>query len=339
MILDQLQVPIALAPMAGGPSTPLLAAEVCRAGGLGFLAAGYLPPKRLAEHVAELRSLTDRPFGVNVFSPPSAPADPAAFAGYVEELRRWAAERGLPLGEPRFGDDGYAAKIDMLADDPVAVVSFTFGMPDPDVVRRLHDAGSEVWATVTSPAEASLAVAGGADVLVAQGVEAGGHRGTFEDSDGAPALSLLELVGLLRGAPLPVVATGGVMSGGDAADTIAAGASAVQLGTAFMLCPEAGTSGPQRDALSAGDAPTRLTRAFTGRTARGIQNRFMLDHDASAVAAYPEIHEVTAPLRAAARQAGDASAINLWAGEGYPQIRELPAAEIVRLLAGEIEGR
>jgi nitronate monooxygenase len=337
MILDRLQHPIVLAPMAGGPSTPRLAAEVCEAGGLGFLAAGYLFPERVAEQVAELRSLTGRPFGVNVFCPPAAPADPAVYGGYVDELRRWAADRGLPVGEPRFGDDGYHAKVDLLAGGPVAVVSFTFGMPGPDVVAVLHDAGAEVWVTVTSPAEAAVAVEGGADVLVAQGIEAGGHRGLFADDDGAPAHPLRTLLGLLRGAPLPVVAAGGIMSGGDAAEALAAGASAVQLGTAFMLCPEAGTSPPQRDAMRS-DAPTRLTRAYTGRTARGIENRFMLDHDASAVAAYPEIHEVTAPLRQAARQAGDASMLNLWAGEGYPRIRELPAAELVGLLAVELDG-
>jgi nitronate monooxygenase len=337
MIVDQLRRPILLAPLAGGPSTPRLVAEASEASAFGFLAAGYLTAQRLAEQLAELRSLTARPFGVNVFSCSLGPADPATYADYVDEIRRWAAARGLPVGNPRFHDDHFAEKVELLTDDPVAVVSFTFGMPDADTVRRLHKAGSEVWVTVTSPEEASIAIDGGADLLVAQGVEAGGHRGCFEDDDAAPAHSLPTLLELLSGMSRPLVAAGGIVSGERIAAALAAGARAAQLGTAFLLCPEAGTSDPHRQALREGGVPTRLTRAFTGRTARGIVNQFMLDHDATAVAAYPEIHELTQPLRQAARMAGDGSAINLWAGEAYPLIRELPAADLVRVLANELD--
>jgi nitronate monooxygenase len=337
MILDQLRLPIVLAPLAGGPSTPRLVAEASEADAFGFLAAGYLTAQRLAEQLAELRSLTVRSFGVNVFSPPPAPADPGSYADYVDEIRQWAAARGLPVGEPRFHDDHFAEKLDLLTADPAAVVSFTFGMPDANTVRRLHDAGSEVWVTVTSPREAAIAVAGDADALIAQGIEAGGHRGCFEEDEAAPAHSLPELMQLLADAGKPLVAAGGIMSGQAIAAALDAGAHAAQLGTAFLLCPEAGTSDPHRAALRRGDAPTRLTRAFTGRTARGILNQFMLDHDAGAVAAYPEIHEVTLPFRQAARIGGDGSVINLWAGESYPLIRELPAAELVRLLADELD--
>lgn len=175
----------------------------------------------------------------------------------------------------------------------------------------------------------------GADVLVAQGVEAGGHRGSFDDDDTAPAHSLKSLVAQLSDAGVPLVATGGIVTGQGIAAATAAGARAAQLGTAFLLCPEAGTAAPHRDALRAREAPTRLTRAFTGRTARGILNEFMVEHDAEAVAAYPEIHFVTQPLRQAARAAGDGSLINLWAGETYHLARELPAGELVRALAEE----
>ncbi len=339
MILDQLRLPIVLAPLAGGPSTPRLVAEVSEADAFGFLAAGYLTPEHLAEQLAELRSLTARPFGVNVFSRPPVAADPETYAEYADEIRRWAAARDLPVGEPRFHDDHFSGKLDLLTDDPVAVavVSFTFGMPDAEAVRRLHGAGSEVWVTVTSPEEASTAVAGGADVLVVQGVEAGGHRGTFEDDEAAPAHALPTLLELLSDTTRPLVAAGGIVSGEDIAAALAAGARAAQLGTAFLLCPEAGTSEPHRRALRSGGAPTRLTRAFTGRTARGIENQFMLEHHGPPVAAYPEIHELTQPFRQAARLSGDGSLINLWAGEAYPLIRELPAAELVRLLAAELD--
>ena len=335
-MLDRLQIPIVLAPLAGGPSTPALAAAVCEAGAFAFLASGYLTAAQLEGQLAELRSLTRRPFGVNLFTPARHAADPATYAPYVKEIGRWAGERGLPVGEPRFDDDAYAEKLGLLTREPVPVVSFTFGMPDAEAVGRLHDAGSEVWVTVTTPSEAAVAVAGGADVLVLQGTEAGGHRGSFSDDDSRSGCSTLSLLQLLAGTPRPLVAAGGVMSGSGVAAVLAAGARAAQLGTAFLLCPEAGTSAPHREAIRRGDAPTRVTRAFTGRAARGIVNEFMAEHDAAAVSAYPEIHHVTQPLRRQARADGDAGAINLWAGEAYALARELPAGELVRVLAAEL---
>jgi nitronate monooxygenase len=335
VILDQLRVPIVLAPLAGGPTTPDLVASVCEADGFGFLAAGYLEPSVLEREIADVRSRTARPFGVNVFSRPSGPADQATYAPYVDELRRWAGAHDLPLGEPAFDDDHHDAKVEVLVHDPVSVVSFTFGMPDRDDVDLLHAAGSEVWVTVTSPQDAAVAAAGGADVLVTQGVEAGGHRGGLDDGDDARAWPLLALLQLVADSGVPLVAAGGLATGSAIAAVLAAGASAVQLGTAFLLCPEAGTAAAYRDVLRSGREPTRLTRAFTGRTARGVFNTFMAEHEAESVAAYPEIHHVTQPMRRAAREAGDASLINLWAGEAYSLIRELPAAEVVRLLDAE----
>ena len=335
MVLDELQLPIVLAPLAGGPSTPALVAAVCEAQAFGVLAGGYLAPAQLEEQLRELRSLTHRPFGVNVFTPAAHASDPAAYAAYADEIRRWAGERGLPVGEPAFEDDGFPDKVALLGQDPVAVVSFPFGMPGPDTVGRLHDAGSEVWVTVTSPSEAALAIAGGADALVVQGREAGGHRGSFDDANAEPARSLLSLLQLLAGAGTPLVAAGGLMSGAAIAAALAAGARAAQLGTAFLLCPEGGTAAPHREALRRAEAPTRMTRAFTGRAARGITNAFMDEHDDRAVSAYPEIHHLTAPLRREGRAHGDGSMINLWAGEAYPLVRELPAAKLVAALATE----
>jgi nitronate monooxygenase len=169
---------------------------------------------------------------------------------------------------------------------------------------------------------------------VAQGVEAGGHRGSF-DVDAPGDLGLLALLQLLTASvDVPLVATGGLMTGRAVAAVLAAGAAAAQLGTAFMLCPEAGTSTSHRAAL-AGDGATALTRAFTGRAARGLVNRFLRRHSADAPAAYPEVHHVTAPIRAAARERGDAEALNLWAGQAHALAREVPAAQLVRELATE----
>ena len=334
MIVDELTAPIVLAPLAGGPSTPQLAAAVCDAGGLGFVATGYLSPDAAAERIEATRRLADGPFGVNVFAPGAGPADPAVYGEYVDRLRAWAAERGSEVGEPRYDDDGFGAKVDLLAADPPAVVSFTFGCPPAEVGDRLRKSGSEVWVTVTTPAEAAVAAAV-ADALVVQGGEAGGHRGSFADREDAEVIDLLPLLQAVRAeTDLPLIAAGGIATATAVAAVLAAGASAAQVGTAFMLCPEAGTSPAHREAIASTQA-TGLTRAFTGRLARGIRNEFMAEHDAAAPIAYPEIHHVTAPLRAAARERGDASQINLWAGEAHALARVAPAADIVRDLTPE----
>jgi nitronate monooxygenase len=334
-VLDELRVPIVQAPMAGGPSTPALAAAVCEAGGLGFLAAGYKTTAAVADDVAALRSLTSRPFGVNLFSPGEGEggSDPVAVAAFVERLESEARGAGVELGAPRYSDDEYEQKLELLLDDPVAVVSFTFGCPEPGVVSRLRAGGSAVWVTVTDPEEAERAEAAGADALVVQGVEAGGHRGSFVDRADRVDYGLLALLQLVaHRVRIPLVASGGIATGEGVAAALAAGAVAAQIGTAFMLSPEAATSAPQRAAI-ASTAPTGLTRAFSGRLARGIVNRMQAAHSEAAPIAYPEIHYVTAPLRAHAREAGDPDRINLWAGEAHELSEERPAAEIVAELA------
>jgi nitronate monooxygenase len=209
------------------------------------------------------------------------------------------------------------------------VVSFTFGIPGEDVIAGLRASGSEVWVTVTSLEEARRAAAAGADLLVVQGYEAGGHRGGTTDA-AEEAVGLIALLQLVTARlAVPVVAAGGIATGAAVAAVLCLGARAAALGTAFLGCPEAGTATVQRDALR-GDAPTRLTRAFSGRTARGIENGFLRAHSASAPAAYPEVHHLTAPMRKAARQAGLADYVNLWAGQAYPLTTAVPAADLVR---------
>ncbi|HZU40386.1 MAG TPA: nitronate monooxygenase [Solirubrobacteraceae bacterium] len=331
MILDELPSPVVLAPLAGGPSTPELAAAVSAAGGLGFIATGYLRASEAAARLDRVRDLTSRPVGVNVFAA-GEPADPAAYASYLEHLRHWAARHDVELGEPRYDDDDFEAKIEWLAQTPAEVVSFTFGCPSSGVVERLHGAGSEVWVTVTSPEEAREAQRAGADVLVAQGAEAGGHRGSFANREDMPVYGLLPLLALIAAAvPLPLVASGGIADGAALAAVLCAGARAAQIGTAFMLAPEAGTSAAHRAALRA-PGETVLTRAFTGRAARGIRNEFIAEHESHAALAYPELHHVTAAMRRIARERGDATRINLWAGQAHELAVERPAAETVHEL-------
>ena len=328
-------LPIVGAPLGGGPSTPALAAAVSEAGGLGFLAAGYKTAAAVAEEIGDLRRLTSRPFGLNVFFPTRDEVDERVLAAYAERMRAEGDRYGVDPGEPRWTDDDWAAKLELAARESPDVVSFTFGCPEREIVEWLHERGSRVWCTVTSAEEAQRAAAAALDALVVQGAEAGGHQGSFEDHDGEPQ-ALLDLVAaVVRATGLPLVAAGGIASGEDVARALAAGADAAQIGSALLLADEAGTSEPHREALQAG-GETRLTRAFTGRRARGIVNRFMAAHDAVAPRGYPEIHYVTAPIRAAARAVGDADGINLWAGTGFGKAREGPAAELVERWASEL---
>ncbi|MDO9353453.1 MAG: nitronate monooxygenase [Solirubrobacteraceae bacterium] len=350
-MLDQLSHPIIQAPMAGGVSTPALAAAVSEAGGLGFISAGMLSPDKLRVQLAALRELTDRPFGVNVFSPSAAPGDELAVAEYASVLSGLVGEGSPSLGRARFHDDHYAAKLAILTDDAPAVVSFTFGCPSPQEIGELHDAGAEVWVTVTQVDEAQLAVAAGADAVIAQGSEAGGHRGAWTDDD-REQVPTLELVAAIRRAldgagaqghegdeeldgGYPLIAAGGLMTGEHVAQALGAGATAAQLGTAFMLTPEAGTNRPLRR-LIAEDRPTAITRAFTGRRARGIVNRWMEQVGDSAPSAYPEVLTLTAPVRTHGLSVGDSDLMSLWAGERHQEARELPAAELVHELVSEL---
>jgi nitronate monooxygenase len=337
MDLRALPVPIVQAPLSGGASTPELAAAVADAGGFGFLAFGYKTADAAAESVERLRELSAAPFGVNIFAPPApvGTVDRAAVSEYAARLRPDADRYKTTVGDPRHDDDRFDAKLALVTNDQlgVAVVSFTFGLPEPAVIDCLKEAGSDVWITVTSPDEALQAAAAGADALVVQGFEAGGHRGGFTDPSDTEPFGLLALLRLIAArVQLPLVAAGGIADGASIAAVLAAGAAAAQIGTALMRSLEAGTSAPHRIALAKPGA-TGLTRAFSGRQARAIVNRFMREHGPDAPVAYPDVHHLTTPIRVAAREAGDPEAINLWAGQTHELALEAPAAEIVRRLA------
>ena len=318
---------IVLAPLAGGPSTPELAAAVSNAGGLGFLGGAYLAPEQLREQLAVARRLTSGPLGVNLFVLRDRPVDQAAVTAYAKELEPEARRLGVQLGEPHFDDDAFDAKLEIALDAGVEVVSFTFGCPAASVIARVRRSGVAVWLTVTSSEEARAASTGGADALVVQGPEAGGHRGTWEDRDDGdvPLLELVEAIAAQESVPL--IAAGGIADRKGVLVALAVGATAVQVGTAFLLCPEAGTGDAYRRAVAAG-GQTGVTRAFTGRRGRGLVNAFMRAHD-GAPSAYPHVHHLTSPLRAAARSAGDANGFNLWAGTNVALVRAEPAADVV----------
>ncbi len=333
-VLESLRLPIVQAPMAGGPSTPALAIAVDRAGGFGFLAAGYLTPERLQQDVRAVRSQVPR-FGVNIFVGGDEPADTERVEKYAARLHAEAERAGVELGQPLFDDDRFDEKIEILLKEPVSVVSFTFGRPPARVVEELRAVGSEVWLTVTSPHEARLAASAGADALIVQGVEAGGHRGVFVDDATQSDLTLLAALELVRAeVELPLIAAGSIMTGAALAAVLVAGARAGQIGTAYLRSAEAGTSQAQR-AATATDTATVLTRAFSGRLARGINNRLHSEYGKEAPSAYPEVNYLTSPLRAHGREVGDADVINLWAGQAHSLAEPLPAQEItIRLAQG-----
>ncbi|GLX00773.1 nitronate monooxygenase [Microtetraspora sp. NBRC 16547] len=332
-ILDSLTHPVALAPMAGGAGTAELCVAVSEAGGLGFLAAGYKSGDAMMAEVEQVRAATERPFGVNLFVP-GEPADPDVVEAYSAELTPEAERYGVELPEvPLDDDDDWDAKLHLLLRRPVPVVSFTFGCPGISLVDRLHEVGTAVVVTVTDPGEAVAAVAAGADGLCVQGPEAGAHRGSFVPrkpyGEGEPGLlDLLRAVG--KAVQVPLIAAGGIGDGAAAVAARAAGASAVQLGTAFLLTPESGANPVHRAALrDPRYTSTTVTTAFSGRPARGLTNRFILDH-ADAPIGYPAVHHLTTPIRRAAVAQGDPGGVNLWAGTAWRLAEERPAADVVR---------
>lgn len=345
---DLFGTPVIAAPMAGGTSTAAFVEAVHRAGGLGFLAAGYKSVAAMQAEISTLRESGAR-FGMNVFVPDPAQLPPsAAMLAELEEyrlqLRTDARRYGVELPQLRLDDDDeWQGKIDALLSDPVELVSFAFGLPGPDVVRALQRAGSAVLATVTTAAEAVQAAGQGVDALVVQHTSAGGHSAAFLPAPeprpayaARPGGTTAQLLAEVRSAvDLPLVAAGGIMDAAGLDAVLRAGAVAAQLGTAFLRTDQSGAKQLHKDALADPHfIRTRLTRAFTGRQARALENEFVRDH-AEAPEAYPAVHHLTAPIRAAATAAGDAERLNLWAGTGWQKAHAGPVAAVVHgLLAG-----
>ena len=330
-----LDVPIVGAPMSGGPGTPALAAAVSNAGGLGFLASGYVSADRLAADFAAARAATTGPLGINLFVPQPSVADFYQLDYYADVLDELAEHYGVEIGYPRFGDDdGWQQKLEAVADLKPEMVSFTFGAPSPDVLRRFGALGMLLFVTVTSTYEAGVALAVGADGLVVQGPNAGGHRGTFapDMTPGTESLiSLLDRIGSAH--EVPLIAAGGLGTTDDVAAVLRRGAVAAQIGTGLLLADEAGTNAAHRSALGHPQFDTTVvTRAFSGRYARGLANDFTRMFDDVAPLGYPEVNQMTSPIRKAAVDLEDAHGTNLWAGTAYREARGGPAEEIVKTL-------
>jgi nitronate monooxygenase len=336
-----LRLPVIQAPMGGGPTTPALVAAVCNAGGLGSVAAAYLSPEQIDREIADVRGLTDRPFAVNLFSrDPDRP-----LAGDVPAMTAWLAEQHARLGippptVPDRPQHDFDAQLDAVLAHPVPIFSFTFGLLPPARVERMKARGVYLIGTATTVAEAVAVERAGCDAVVAQGSEAGAHRGTFLVPAAAGLVGTIALVPQMADAVrIPVIASGGIMDGRGIVAAQALGAAAVQMGTAFLTCDEAGTNAAYRRAvLEAGEDETVVTEAFSGRAARGIRNRYLDEFAAAGLRplSYPWQNALTRDLRRAAAAREDPGLLSLWAGQGVRMARPGSAARLMTDLEAEI---
>ncbi len=337
-----IHVPIIQAPMAGS-STPELAAAVTNAGGLGSLGCALLTPDEFTDQCRAVRSASNGAYNVNFFVHKEPKLDEEKGEAMRGRLRAYYEELGLgevPAAVPSnfpFGPEQLDA---VLAASP-PIVSFHYGLPAADAVQAVKDSGAVILSTATTVAEARLLVAGGVDAVIAQGFEAGGHRGTFASPYESGHVGTLSLVPqVVDAVDVPVIATGGIADGRGIAAALALGASGVQLGTAILTCPESAAHPVYRQALlAAGDGETRMTHAFTGRLARALENRYMREM-AGAEDTFPDfpiLNTLTGPLRKASAEAGKDDFMSLYSGQSAALSRALSAAELVETLVAETD--
>jgi len=333
--------PVIQGPMGGGPSTPELVAAVSNAGGLGSLAAAYLTPDQITDAIRRVRSLTDKPFQVNLFAggwEEQARGDAGPILEILTEIHQTL---GIPPPAPPVSKpDPFTAQFEAVIEQRPPAFSFTFGIPSEDCLARLRKLGILILGSATTVEEALLLDKAGVDAVVAQGAESGAHRGTFAAPFEASMVPTMELVrGIAAAVDLAIVATGGLMTGRDISIALAAGASAAALGTAFLVSPESGAPEIHKRAiLDAKGDPTVITRAFSGRPARGIRNLFIerLAARPGAILPYPLQNALTRAMRTAAAQQSRADFLSLWAGQGAARARAMPARDLVRTLVSEI---
>jgi nitronate monooxygenase len=341
--LLRIEHPILQAPMAGGGDTPELIAAVCAAGGFGSIGGAYLTPQAITEAAREIRSSTDRPFGVNLFAPVPVPDIPAETSAAIDKVAPHFQNLGLERpSTPASGGFSFDDQLSAALETGASAFSFTFGIMPEEVIGAAKSRNMTVLGTATNVREAVELQAAGVDAIVAQSAEAGGHRGTFSGDFDAGMIGAISLVPQIADAVrVPVIASGGIMDGRGLAAALTLGAGAVQFGTAFLTTPEAGIPKSYKEAImKAEENATRLTRAFSGRPARGIQNEFLCSYEGAAaddILPFPFQNALTRPMRAAAAKQGRAEYLSLWAGQGLRLSRELAAGDLVRKIAAEAE--
>ncbi|HXH02310.1 MAG TPA: nitronate monooxygenase [Candidatus Competibacteraceae bacterium] len=340
-----LRYPIIQAPMAGGPSTPALVAAVCNAGGLGSLAAGYLEPEQIRQAIREIRALTDQPFAVNLFVTETPSVDEARVARAQEVLvpirQRLGLQPPAPTALPARYLPSFTEQLAVILEEAVDAFSFTFGIPKPEELEALKHAGILTIGTATHLLEAIVLEESGVDVVVAQGLEAGGHRATFLGNPEQGLVGTMPLVALLTDhLRIPVVAAGGIMDGRGIAAALVLGAAGAQMGTAFLATPESGAHPRYKELLLGGtEITTVLTRAFTGRLARALRNTYTneLAPVERELPEFPVLQALTRDIREAAARLERTEFMPLWAGQGCPLCRNRPAAELIATWVRQVE--
>jgi nitronate monooxygenase len=335
-----LTCPLIQAPLGGGPSTPALVAAVSNAGALGSLGAAYLAPQEMEQTINRIQKLTIRPFGVNLFAPVTPPdINAKQIDAALKVTRQYRQELALP--EPLLKspfEEPFAKQMAIVLKCKPAVFSFTFGLIDKKIIKECRKQAIMTVGTATTLEEGIALQESGVDAVVVQGVEAGGHRGMFFTDQQDSLMGTFVLTRIMTHAlQIPVIASGGIMDGRGIAAALTLGAQAAQLGTAFLLCDEAGTT-TYREALQhAHGNTTQLTRAFSGRWARGIKNRFMteMEKQDSSILPFPAQNAFTRDIRKKAAELGRPEFLSLWAGQGVELIRKMKAEELVHLLYEE----
>jgi len=327
-------------PMAG-VNTPELVAAVSNAGGLGSIGCGMMTAEQIEAAIGRIRELTDRPFAVNLFVTPQPAVDEAQLLRMQARLAGYRSELGLPRGKlPAAFAPDFAEQFDAVLAARVPVLSFTFGALDKARLQALHAQGARVIGTASCVREARQLAGLGCDAIVVSGVEAGGHRPTFAVRPEAAQIGLFALLPQVAAAvDVPLVAAGGVMTAEQIVAALLLGAGGVQLGSALLRSLESGASAAYKEALAGiEDTSTRLTRAFSGRWARGVANRFMQEIDAAGdIPEYPVQNRLTQDIRAAANAQGKAEYVSLWAGQAAGLSTAEPAGEVVRRLQRQLE--
>lgn len=335
-----IRLPLIQAPMAGGPSTAELVAAVSRAGALGSFGSAYLQPEAMQRDAEAVRARTDCPFNINLFvSKQPAAVEPSAQRGALEAVAGYYRELGLPVPEPVRAPYAPDLAAQLRAVEEIRPEVFTFHLGDVPAapLRRLQALGIKVGGSATCIEEARGLESAGVDFIIAQGAEAGGHRGTYLRDPSEAMTGTLALVRMIvRNVKTPVVAAGGIMDGAGVASVLALGAQAAQLGTAFIPCPESGAAGVHKERLlGAREDETLVTEKFSGKPARGIANRFIREMAGAPQLVFPAQNALVGRLRAAAAKAGNADFVAMWAGQAAPLARALPAAELVAALESE----
>ena len=336
--------PVIQAPLAGGGDTPALVAAVCNAGALGFIGAAYLTPAQIHDAAREVQARTPQLFGINLFAPAKSPEPPRDPAPALRKVAPFFTEVGLPPPSiPTDVGDRFEEQLAAALDTGASFFSFTFGLLPESATRAIKDRGMFLIGTATTVDEAVALQKAGVDAVVAQGSDAGGHRGTFSADFSTALIGTMSLVPQVADAVrIPVIASGGIMDGRGIVAALALGASAVQMGTAFLTCDEAGVPEAYKQAiLNAREDQTHITRAFSGKPARGIVNRFMTevekDGSPDSILPFPLQNKLTRPLRTKAAQQGQAEFLSLWAGQGLRLARRQPAAQLIARLKDEME--